>query len=227
MITQTEINAIEEKIGYKFKNKELIKTAFVHSSMVSSFNHISNERLEFLGDSVLNFITTEYLYQTFASDEGHLSKAKAYLVSAKNLSHYIKNVGIIKYLHCKTFNPSNSENVMCDLFESILGAIYLDSNDIGICRNFVIDRLSYKQQNLSTIYEEMQDYKTMLQELVQQNIKNKLDYEVVNKNGPAHDPEFTMVCKINDEVVSTATSHSKKDAENKCAKIAYEKLTNK
>ncbi len=227
MLNEKEILVIQEKIGYTFKDKELLNTAFVHSSMASFINHESNERLEFLGDSILNFITTEYLYQNFLQDEGHLSKAKAYLVSAKNLSKFIKNTGVIKFLHSKTFNPSTSENVMCDLFESILGAIYLDSKSIDTCKTYVIENLKYKDEDLNKIYEEMQDFKTKLQEMVQKNPKDKLEYVVAMKNGPAHDPQFTMVCMINGEEISKATSHSKKDAENKCAKLALEVLSNK
>ena len=227
MLLEKEISIIENKLGYEFKDKELVKTAFVHSSMANILNIKSNERLEFLGDSILNFITTEYLYKTFLQDEGHLSKAKAYLVSAKNLSAYIKEVDIINFLHCKTFNPANSENVMCDLFEAILGAIYLDCTDIDVCREFVISRLKYKEQDLTTIYEEMQDFKTALQELVQKNPKDKLEYVVLEKVGPAHDPQFTIKCTINGVELSKAVSHSKKDAENKCAKLAYEQLTSK
>ena len=224
MLNEKEISIIEQKIGYEFQNKELLRTAFVHSSMALIENHESNERLEFLGDSILNFITTEYLYQKFLQDEGHLSKAKAYLVSAKNLSRYIKRVGVINFLHCKTFNPSNSENVMCDLFESILGAIYLDSKNIDICKNYVINKLNYDDEDLTSIYEEMQDYKTRLQEFVQKNPKDKLEYAVVEKNGPAHNPQFTIACLINEQEISRATSHNKKDAENKCAKLALKVL---
>lgn len=227
MLTEKEISIVENKINYVFKEKKLIQTAFVHSSMINVNNNESNERLEFLGDSILNFITTEYLYKNFMQDEGHLSKAKAYLVSSKNLSRFIKDSGLIKFLHSKTFNPANSENVMCDLFESILGAIYLDSDDIAVCKNFVISKLNYNQENLTKINEEMQDYKTKLQELVQKNPKDKLEYVVVEKTGPAHDPKFTIVCTINGEKISKATSHSKKDAENKCARLALEVLNNK
>lgn len=227
MLTNKEVEIIESKIGYNFSNKQLLKTSFMHSSRANMLAVESNERLEFLGDSILNFITTEFLYNHFNQAEGYLSKAKAYLVSAKYLSKYIKSIEVINFLHCKTFNPATSENVMGDLFEAILGAIYLDCKDMNICRSFVIERLNFTTQTLQQINDDMQDYKTRLQELVQQNPKDTLEYRVLGKTGPAHMPVFEIGCFINNEQVSYASSSNKKDAENLCAKIAYDKISSK
>lgn len=227
MLTEKEINLIEEKLGYKFNNKELLKIAFTHSSVANLLNQKSNERLEFLGDSILNFTTTEFLFNNFQQNEGYLSKAKSYLVSAKYLSIYIKSIGVINYLHCKTFNPTNNENVMGDLFEAILGAIYLDCKDIDYCKKFIIDRLQFNNQTLDTIYDEMQDYKTLLQEYVQGKHFKQLEYKVLEKSGPAHNPEFTIACLIDGEIMGKAKSNNKKTAENLSAKMAYQKMVDK
>lgn len=227
MLSQKEILDIENKIGYEFKNKLLLEIAFTHSSVANLINKESNERLEFLGDSILNFLTTEYLYNRFHKQEGFLSKAKAYLVSSKYLSKYIKSLNVINYLHCKTFNPAVSENVMCDLFEAILGAIYLDCNNIDLIRDFIITKLNFDKQDLEHIFDEMQDYKTKLQELIQQNPKDKLEYRVLGKSGPAHQPEFVVGVFVNDQEISVAKANGKKEAENLSAKLAYEILKNK
>ena len=227
MLTNNEINDIQNKIGYKFNNLDLLNTAFTHSSVANSTGNVSNERLEFLGDSILNFVTTEFLYNNYGENEGLLSKAKAYLVSAKYLSLYIKKINVINYLHCKTFNPSSSENVMGDLFEAILGAIYEDCLDVNVCKQFVFSSLNCTKETLERINEDMFDYKTKLQELVQENPKNTLKYVVLGKTGLAHKPEYEVAIFVNNEEIARAKSVGKKEAEVKCAKLAFNVLSNK
>ena len=208
---ETNIKAIENIIEYKFKNENLLKTAFTHSSFANIHNLQSNERLEFLGDSVLNFCTTKYLYQNFEFTEGDSSKIRAFVVSSENVSEYIKNNKLIDYLSCHNFNPKNSTNVMGDLYEAIIGAMFLDSN-FDTCEKFIEKSLKFSKELFSNIHLQTKDYKTELQEYVQAQENTKLEYVLIDKTGPAHLPEFTMAVVINGKQFASATAPSKKEA---------------
>ena len=220
---ETNIKAIENIIEYKFKNENLLKTAFTHSSFANIHNLQSNERLEFLGDSVLNFCTTKYLYQNFDFSEGDSSKIRAFVVSSENVSEYIKNNKLIDYLSCHNFNPKNSTNVMGDLYEAIIGAMFLDSN-FDTCEKFIEKSLKFSKELFSNIHLQTKDYKTELQEYVQAQENTKLEYVLIDKTGPAHLPEFTMAVVINGKQFASATAPSKKEAENMAAKMTLELL---
>lgn len=210
----------EETIKFEFKNKDLMENCLIHSSFANENKIASNERLEFLGDSVLNLITTNYLYRNFQIDEGNLSKMRAQLVSAENLSQIVDKLNLMKYL--KTTNLNNqSTKVKGDLFEAILGAMYLDSGYFS-CKKFVEKNLKFCKLDLNTY--DAHDYKTVLQEIVQQNKKNKLKYVLISKSGPSHKPEFTVGVEINKKLISTASANAKKLAENQAAQMAIEIL---
>lgn len=223
---QIESKEIEKRIGYRFRDKQLLITAFTHSSFANRHGTVSNERLEFLGDSILNFITTEFLYNNFNLNEGELSKIKAYLVSAENLHKAMKTFNVIDALQCTTFHPNVSVNVMSDLYEAILGAVYLDS-DLKTCKNFVINSLKFSIQDIEETMLKRVDYKTKLQEFIQQSGKNKLQYQVVEKTGKPHKPTFKIAVKLNGQVLAVSSANSKKIAENTVAKAAYLQLTEK
>ena len=214
------IEKVEKILGYKFKDKLLIATAFCHSSFANNHNQKSNERLEFLGDSLLNFITTEYLYENYDFSEGESSKLKAYLVSAEYLSKTIDNLDLIQFLQCENKNIQKSKNVKCDLFEAILGAIYQDSKNIQVIKDFIYKNLDYTSQNIEKIIHQVVDYKTKLQEFVQQNGKNTILYELTGKTGEAHSPQFKICLKIDGKKICENIASSKKLAENMCAKQA-------
>lgn len=223
MLSENQINAIEERIGYIFKNKQLLQTAFTHSSFAYSHNLESNERLEFLGDSVLNFCTTRFLFDNFHFDEGVSSKIRAQLVSAEFVSVYINDLELEKFLLCDNFNPEKSLNVMGDLYEAIVGAMLLDSN-LETCRSFIFESLNYSEQLVNDLQTKNHDYKTELQELLQKSGELNLKYELKQKTGPAHNPVFTIQIFINNLPYSTATGKSKKEAENLAAKETIETL---
>ncbi len=220
---ETNIKAIENIIEYKFKNENLLKTAFTHSSFANIHNLQSNERLEFLGDSVLNFCTTKYLYQNFEFTEGDSSKIRAFVVSSEYVSEYIKNNKLIDYLSCHNFNPKNSTNVMGDLYEAIIGAMFLDSN-FDTCEKFIEKSLKFSKELFNQIHLQTKDYKTELQEYVQGQEKMTLEYILIDKTGPAHLPEFTMAVEIDGKQYAKATAKSKKEAENLVAQKALEIL---
>lgn len=222
MLSKEQIQIIQQKIGYKFKDITLLQTAFTHSSYAYSRKLESNERLEFLGDSVLNFCTTMFLYDNFSLSEGDSSKIRAYLVSSDNVSKFIFNNKLQDYLLCDHFNPKNSVNVMGDLFEAIIGAIFKDSN-LDECKKFIYSSLNYTTDLIKQIQQNKKDYKTELQEFVQAQ-GGKLEYKLLSKTGPAHNPEFLVEVLINSTSYAKSLAHSKKEAENMCAKVALEKL---
>ena len=216
MLEQKILNDIEEKIGYVFANKSLLEQAFTHSSYANLHGKKSNETLEFLGDSVLNFATTLYIYNNFDYTEGQSSKIRAYLVSSENVSKYIFANKLENYLLCDNFNPHNSTNVMGDLYESIVGAMLVDSN-FEQCKKFIYKSLNYNPQLVNDVITKTKDYKTELQEIVQKKENSKLTYVLVEKSGPPHLPEFCVQVDIDGKLYAKATAHSKKDAENLAA----------
>jgi len=220
-----DIEKISSILGYTFKNENVLQTAFTHSSFANTHNLQSNERLEFLGDSVLNFCTTQFLFDNFSFNEGDLSKIRAYLVSSEYVSQYIFNNGLIDFLQCHNFNPKNSTNVMGDLFEAIVGAILIDS-DLNQCKKFIYKSLAYSKELIEEVQSKTKDYKTELQELLQKNGSLNLEYKLINKTGPAHLPQFTIAVFIDEKKFATATAKSKKEAENLAAKIALTILKN-
>lgn len=223
MLEQRVIDDIERKIGYQFKNKNLLVEAFTHSSYANLHNQKSNETLEFLGDSVLNFATTLYIYNNFDYTEGQSSKIRAYLVSSENVSKYIFENRLENYLLCDNFNPHNSTNVAGDLYESIVGAMLVDSN-FERCEKFIYQSLNYNEQLVNDVITKTRDYKTELQEIVQKTENSKLTYVLVEKSGPPHLPEFCVQVDIDGKLFAKATAHSKKDAENLAAKQTIELL---
>ena len=222
---EPNIKEISKIIEYSFKDENLLKTAFTHSSFANLHQENSNERLEFLGDSVLNFCTTLYLYNNFDFTEGEFSKIRAYLVSSEYVSNYILKNKLEDFLICHNLNPKNSINVMGDLYEAIVGAMMLDSN-IETCKKFIYKSLEFSKEFINSVHEKTKDYKTELQELVQSKAQ-KLEYVLLARTGPAHNPEFKVTTKIDGQIFESATGKTKKEAENTAAQKTIEILKNK
>ncbi|MGD9901380.1 MAG: ribonuclease III [Spirochaetales bacterium] len=224
MLNKTQISEIEKKLNYSFKNKELLSTAFTHSSYGHLMNEAHNERLEFLGDSVLQLCVTKYLYTHFDLEEGALSKIRSFIVSTKNLSKAVNDLDFISFLqYAQSGNKVMSNAIKADLFEAVLGAIYLDSN-FETTYNFVVQKLKFTKELFADLMQDAKDYKTTLQELIQTKKDNVLEYRIIKKEGPAHLPKFTAQVLINGTVLGEAEGRSKKEAENICASIAIKKL---
>ena len=215
---------LERCLNYIFKDKSLLATAFTHSSSAYIHHIESNERLEFLGDSLLNYVVTDYLFRNYKENEGFLSKIKANLVSAENLSTIIKKMNVLQFLKSENFNPSNSMNVECDLFEAIVGAMYLDSS-FEQAKKFIYEHLNLSKQQIEIVMKNFVDYKTKLQELVQKGGKNTIEYILIEKSGKAHEPYFTILLKIDGKEICTNSAKSKRLAESLCAKQAFEELS--
>ena len=214
---------VQKNLGYEFRDLNFLKIALTHRSYSSEYGlKYCNERMEFLGDGILSAVVSEYLYNKYGEDnEGKLSQIKAQIVSAKSLSAWAKKIKLDKFILISKSEDSNfarqRESLLCDSFEAIIGAIYLDSN-FEIVKNFIHKFLSLEQ----TV--ELTDYKTSLQELVQAEFQNLPEYKVVREYGPDHDKKFEIAVFIEGKQFGLGIGSSKKEAEQNSAKQAYKKL---
>lgn len=212
---------LEKKIGYIFKNKSLLRNALTHSSYANEAGNCeSNERLEFLGDSVLGFVTAEALYRKMSgSPEGEMTRRRAAEVCEKALFGYAKSIGLGSYLLLGKGEEHSGgrerPSLLADAFESLIAAIYLDGG-IKPARKFIrrfIGRVDVEQ-------DELQDYKTLLQEIIQKNPEEHIDYILVGESGPAHDRRFEVEVHLNSNVIGAGVGRSKKKAEQAAAREA-------
>ena len=217
---------LENTINYKFKNQEILKQAFIHSSYVNEHEmkkYDDNQRLEFLGDAVLELIVSDYLYKKYPDkEEGFLTKKRARLVCEDTLSKIAIELELYNYLILGNSENidrvKNTQSIMCDTFESVLGAIYLDSGYENV-KSF-IEKYLLTEENLNL---DINNYKSILQEFLNVN-KMSIKYEVVNEIGPDHDKEFYINAIVDDKVVGSGMGKSKKEAEQNAAKAAIYKL---
>lgn len=215
---------LENKIGYEFKNKALLERALTHSSYANenSLAHQDNERLEFLGDSVLGFITAEYLFTEHKNQpEGDLTKLRSYAVCEKSLFEFAKQIGLGEYIRLSHGEDKTGgrerPSVLSDAFEALIAAIYLDAG-IDEARSFVLGFVAaYVEQKPS-----FKDYKTMLQEVIQRNAGEQLSYVLVSESGPDHDKRFEVEAHLNSNVIGRGIAGSKKKAEQEAARQALE-----
>lgn len=215
------MNTFEELLRYKFRNKELLKNALTHSSYANETHSLngSNERLEFLGDSVLSIIVSEYLYSNFKNlPEGELTKIRASLVCEKTLCMFSKQINVGDYLLLGKGEANNHGNerasILADAFEAILAAIFIDGGMEAAKKHvlrFVVPELDNREFDLFT------DYKTSLQEVIQRNPEERLTYVLIDETGPDHDKRFTVEVHLNSNVIGTGVGKSKKQAEQEAA----------
>lgn len=215
----------EQLIGYKFKNKKLLETALTHSSYANEHRCRSYERLEFLGDSVLGFVTAEYLFANFPKlPEGQLTKNRAALVCEKSLCGFSKALHVGEFLKLShgEMNSGGRDraSILADVFESTTAAIYLDSGSLEEAKKFILRFIvpAAKAQNVKPF----KDYKTTLQEIIQQNPEEKLEYVVIGESGPDHDKHFSVEVHLNSNVIGKGGGRSKKEAEQQAAREALE-----
>ncbi len=216
------MNELEEKIGYEFKDKKLLKIALTHSSYAneSGGKLLSYERLEFFGDSVLGFVTSNHIFKNFPElPEGDLTKLRASLVCEKQLCVFSQGLEISKFVKLSRgelhSGGKNRPSILADIFEAICAAIYLDSGMEEASKfilKFIIPAIE------SPVQPDIHDYKTDLQEIVQKNPEETIKYVLINEVGPAHNKRFTIEAKINNNVMGVGTGRSKKDAEQQAAR---------
>jgi len=218
-----DINKID--IGYQFKNIDFLNTAFTHLSYANEHNEQSYERMEYLGDSILQLIVSEYLYQNFKElESGELSKFRSHLVSTKNLSSITKKLHFDYFIKIGRALSKVSDALMADLFESVLCAIYLDGG-IESAKKFVIDNVIISKENVINVFNRDRDYKTELQEFLQaKNPRLTLEYQLVSQSVKDNIQYFTMRLLIDGKVFAEVTKNSKKDSERLLSKLALEKL---
>lgn len=224
------INELEKAIGYSFDNKSLIITALTHSSFYNEAKAKGaeveyNERLEFLGDSVLSLITSVYLF-TCNRDlfEGDLTKIRAGVVCENALFDYACEINLGKYLRLgkgeENTGGRTRKSILADAFEAVIAAIYLDGG-LECARNFV---LPYIQKASAKLIKSgaTEDYKTLLQKFIQQAKGEILEYIVVDESGPSHQKTFEVQVSLNNNPIGKGTGNSKREAEQQAARQALE-----
>jgi len=224
-----KIAALEEKISYEFKNKDNLIRALTHSSFANENKHnkfVSNERLEFLGDAVLNVIISEKIYTQYSNlSEGEMTKARSTIVCETSLVNCANAIGISQYLLLgkgeELTGGRQRHSILADAFEAIIGAIYIDGG-IESARSFIESTMSSIIEDAVKGYS-YQDYKTQLQEKVQSKGNEKITYELIEEKGPDHDKTFITQVKINDQVMGIGKGKTKKEAEQHAAFLALEK----
>lgn len=221
---------IENIIGYKFNDKRILLEAFTHSSYANENADLSYERLEFLGDSILGFVVASYLFKHYPEgDEGVLTKTKAKIVSGKSLSAVMNAMGLIDYVRTAQGSIEteiiHSANVKEDLFEAIIGAIMVDSDDYKECEKFIFRHLG-KKLSLNFLEDEMGDYKSELLEYAAKRTSFNVKFEV-NALGPNVNCGFEAIVKINDNYYGKGEGISKKKAEQIAAKKTLDMLKTK
>ncbi|MBQ7794817.1 MAG: ribonuclease III [Clostridia bacterium] len=217
----------EKKIGYEFKNKKLLTQALTHSSYANERKVGNNERLEFLGDSVLGFITAEYLFTRLkGSQEGSLSKLRASLVCEQSLYDISKKIDLSRYIllgHGEELGGGRERpSVVSDAFEAVLAAIYLDAG-LDFAREWLLGVMSDAFEDAIS-GNRSRDYKTELQEYLQHIKRNRASYRVASESGPDHNKYFEIEVVLDGRVLARAGGTSKKEAEQNAAQLALKKL---
>lgn len=212
---------IEKIIGYKFKNKQLLQTAFVHSSYANEHKVECNERLEYLGDAVLEFVVTDKLYKTFNLKEGLLTKYRASLVNEGTLAFVIEELQLDAFLlkgKGEKRNFIDSKAIKCDLYEAIVGAIYLDGSIVE-AQNFIYSTLETFLNDLQT-QGLKNDSKSALQEML---VNQKIIYSTT-KHGESHNPHYKSTVIVNGQNMGFGEGTNKKSAEQVAAKNTIDML---
>ena len=222
-----EHSKLEKELGYEFKNKQLLETALTHTSYAYEKKKQSNEKLEFLGDSILEFVSSEYLFHNYPKlKEGEMTKVRASVVCEKSLHEIAKMHNFSDFLYLgKSERISQKEvrpAIMADSVEAVIAAIFLDGG-IEPAKNFIIKNLAKPIEN-ATKHIGQKDYKTVLQEILQKNGNVDIEYEIIDERGPDHEKLFTAEVKVEDKVLATGEGKSKKLAEMQAAQKALENL---
>jgi len=212
----------EKVIGYEFKNPKLLISALTHSSYANEHKREmqSNERLEFLGDSVLGIVTAEYLFNHYSDAEGELTRLRAALVCENSLAGFARKINLGDEILLgkgeKQMGGNERPSILSDAFEAVIAAIYIDGGKQAaekFIHSFIIPALSEHNH-------QFKDYKTLLQEFIQKNPGEKIDYVLVRERGPDHVKIFEVEVRLNSNVIGRGEGKSKKQAEQAAAKEA-------
>ena len=214
---------LQEKIGYRFKNEKLLEEALTHSSYTNGKHLKSNERLEFLGDSVLSIVVSKYLFENLTNmPEGQLTKIRAGVVCENALYPFARKIDLGKYIFLgkgeEMTGGRDRHSILADAFEALIAAIYLDGG-IEAARSFILPFLPPLDKLRDGKFL-LGDYKTVLQEIIQQNPEEKIAYEIAAESGQAHNKQFTANVLLNGQIIGTGIGKSKKEAEQNAAREA-------
>jgi len=226
---EDKIIELEKKLKIKFKDKNLLKNALIHRSFLNEnpdFKFGSNERLEFLGDAVLELIVTEFLFKHQKEEEGILTSFRASLVNTEMLSKVSNNLNIADYLYLSKgersdINSKSKKSILADTCEAIIGAIYLDQGLIK-AKKFIYDNLII---HFNEILENKSyiDYKTFFQEVAQEKVGVTPTYKIIEESGPDHDKIFKMGLYIGEELIAYGVGKNKQKAQEDAAKNGIDK----
>ena len=228
---RTDIEALESAIGYKFKNRDFLREALTHSSYSNELRAKKqivrcNERLEFLGDTVLSAVVSEYIFEVYPdTPEGELSTMRAALVQSQALASYSRSFGIGDFLYLGNGEEKNDgrnrQSTLENAFEALVAAIYLDAAENGLfeVRRLVLPIIK-AQLSDGDFSLRNTDAKTELQQLIQQTEGDFLEYKVVSESGPDHNKIFSVVAMLNSNIIGKGKGKSKKQAEQMAAKQA-------
>ena len=223
-----DITEFQKKTGYLFKNPELLQSAFTHTSYANEHNTKSYERLEFLGDAVVDMLVAEVLFLKYPDiDEGDMSRIRASLVCEKALASLAEKIGIGECMllgnGAELSGYRKNTSILSDMFEALVAAIYLDAGFLN-ARDYVVsvygDKIDEVVKKGNVV-----DYKTQLQEKLQKNGPCEIVYEEVSAIGPVHHCLFEMQVVADGKVLGKASAYSKKEAQQAAAKLALEKLS--
>ena len=219
-----DVKDFQRKAGYFFKNDELLKEAFTHTSYANEHKTKSYERLEFLGDAIVDMIVAEYLYTNHSElDEGDMSRVRASLVCEKALCDLATQLGLDRYMllgnGAEISGYRNNASILSDMFEALVAAIYLDAG-FSNARDYVLAAYGEKIDE-SVKNGDFVDYKTKLQEKLQQNGPCEIMYEQVSATGPVHHCLFEIRVVADGKALGTGKAYSKKEAQQAAAKEAF------
>lgn len=225
-----QADELGRRLGLSFADPALLRQALIHTSYANErkSGHLAhNQRLEFLGDAVLDLVVSEHLYRSFPDrPEGELTKARAAIVCEATLARRAKELGIGRHLLLGRGEAASGgrerDSILADAFEAIVGAVYLDGGFAAASACV----LSWLAGELAAVAggEFGRDHKTILQELAQRDGESRISYEVTGENGPDHHKTFTVAVSVDDILLGTGSGRSKKEAEQNAARLAVEKL---
>ncbi len=225
-----DINACEEKIGYSFNDKILLRQCFTHSTYAYEHGEKDNELLEFFGDSIIQLVVTEYLYKNSHGDEGILTRERAEMVSKKPLLDCVRRLGLDKFVLLgkgqeRFHNPD--DKLYSSIFEALVAGMYIDGG-MAIVKRFIKNTLIADYEKRESQEKKTKqnncDAKNEFQEYVQKNKLGSVSYETLWKKGPDHMPEFRVAALLNGSRVAEGTGQSKKLAQAQAALVAIKKI---
>ncbi len=223
------MHQLQESLKYEFKDRKLILTALTHSSYANEHRCQSNERLEFIGDSILGMVVATYLYRLYPDmPEGKMTKLRAELVCEQSLWSVASTLGFGEHLRLGKGEEMSGgrarHSILADCVEAVIAALYLDGG-FEVAKSFIMEHI------LSELDDEgftaaVTDYKTELQELIQQKPNRSIAYVMVGESGPDHDKRFAAEVRLNGEALGSGEGRTKKEAEQNAAKSALEVIKN-